>query len=84
MVDGKLQSVPADFYDAAILSCVPAEESSAALTVGRAIAKLDETGNRVGDMLIFSRIRALAQAGQIVIVHDAPNYRDLTIYQCST
>ena len=84
MVDGKLQSVPADFYDAAILSCVPAEESSAALTVGRAIAKLDETGNRVGDMLIFSRIRALARAGQIVIVHDAPNYRDLTIYKCST
>ena len=84
MVDGKLQSVPADFYDAAILSCVPAEESSAALTVGRAIAKLDETGNRVGDMLIFARIRALAQAGQIVIVHDAPNYRDLTIYKCST
>lgn len=84
MVDGKLQSVPADFYDAAILSCVPAEESSAALTVGRAIAKLDETGNRVGDMLIFFRIRALAQAGQIVIVHDAPNYRDLTIYKCST
>ena len=84
MVDGKLQSVPADFYDAAILSCVPAEESSAALTVGRAIAKLDETGNRVGDMLIFARIRALARAGQIVIVHDAPNYRDLTIYKCST
>ena len=38
-----------------------------------------ETGNRVGDMLVFSRIRALAQAGKIEIVQDAPTYRDMTI-----
>ena len=58
----------------------------AAHAVGRAIGELDrKTGNRVGDMLVFSRIRALAQAGQIEIVCDAPDnrgyrdYRNMTI-----
>lgn len=80
MVDGKVQSVPADFYDEAILSGITEAEMPAALAVGRAIGELDrKTGNRVGDMLVFSRIRALAQAGKIEIVHDAPTYRDMTI-----
>lgn len=80
MVDGKVQSVPVDFYDEAILSGITEAEMPAALAVGRAIGELDrKTGNRVGDMLVFSRIRALAQAGKIQIVHDAPTYRDMTI-----
>ena len=80
MVDGKVQSVPVDFYDEAILSGITEAEMPAALAVGRAIGELDrKTGNRVGDMLIFFRIRALAQAGKIQIVHDAPTYRDMTI-----
>ena len=80
MVDGKVQSVPVDFYDEAILSGITEAEMPAALAVGRAIGELDrKTGNRVGDMFVFSRIRALAQAGKIQIVHDAPTYRDMTI-----
>ena len=79
MVDGKLQSVPADYYDDIILSCVPEGENVAALTVGRAIAKLDKTGNRVGDMQIFSRIHALGTAGKLTIVRDGATYRDMTI-----
>lgn len=80
MVDGKVQSVPVDFYDEAILSGITEAEMPAALAVGRAIGELDrKTGNRVGDMLVFSRIRALAQAGKIEIVQDAPTYRDMTI-----
>lgn len=79
MVDGKVQSVPVDFYDETILSCVPEAESHAALTVGRAIAKLDEGGNRVSDMLIFSRVRALGAAGRLEIVQDGTTYRDMTI-----
>lgn len=79
MVDGKVRSVPADFYDATILSCVPEEESRAAMTVGRAMAKLDETGNRVGDMLIFSRVRALGAAGRLTVVQDGATYRDMVI-----
>ena len=80
MVDGKVQSVPVDFYDEAILSGITEAEMPAALAVGRAIGELDtKTGNRVGDMLIFFRIRALAQAGKIEIVQDAPTYRDMTI-----
>lgn len=79
MVDGKLQSVPADYYDDMILSCVPEGENVAALTVGRAIAKLDKTGNRVGDMQIFSRIHALGTAGKLTIVRDGATYRDMVI-----
>ena len=80
MVDGKVQSVSEDFYDEIILSCVPEEEKSrAALTVGRALAKLDEAGNRVSDMLIFSRVRALGAAGKLEIVQDGATYRDITI-----
>ncbi len=79
MVNGKVQSVLADFYDETILSCVPEEESHAALTIGRAIAKLDKTGNRVSDMLIFSRIRALGAAGRLEILQDGATYRDMTI-----
>lgn len=79
MVNGRVQSVSAEYYDETILSCVPEEESQAALTVGRALAKLDETGNRVSDMLIFSRIRALGTAGRLIIVRDGATYRDMTI-----
>lgn len=79
MVDGKVQSVPEDYYDEIILSCVPEEKSRAALTVGRALAKLDETGNRVSDMLIFSRVRALGAAGRLTVVQDGATYRDMVI-----
>ena len=79
LVDGKLQSVPADYYDDIIFSCVPEGENVAALTVGRAIAKLDKTGNRVGDMQIFSRIRALGTAEKLIIVRDGATYRDMVI-----
>lgn len=80
MVDGRVQSVPADFYDEAILSGITEAEMPAAHAVGRAMGELDmKTGNRVGDMFIFARIRALAQTGKIQIVHDAPTYRDMTI-----
>ena len=79
MVDGKLQSVPADYYDDIILSCVPAGESRAAQTVDRSIIALDKTGNRVGDMLIFSRIRALGAAGRLEVVRNGATYRDMTV-----
>ena len=80
MVDGRVQTVPADFYDEAIVSGITEAEMPAAHAVGRAMGELDmKTGNRVGDMFIFARIRALAQAGKIQIVHDAPTYRDMTI-----
>lgn len=81
LVDGRVQSVPADYYDDVILSGVPEEEDCAALAVGRAIAALDKTGNRVGDMLVFSRIRALGAAGRLAVVRDGATYRDMTIRQ---
>lgn len=81
LVDGRVQSVPADYYDDVILSGVPEEEDCAALAVGRAIAALDKTGNRVSDMLIFSRIRALGAAGRLEVVRDGATYRDMAIRQ---
>ena len=80
MVDGRVQSVPADFYDEAILSRFKETEEEVCMIIGRSIAHIDQKmGNRVGDMFVFSRIRALAQAGKIEIVQDAPTYRDMTI-----
>ena len=79
LVDGSVQSVPADYYDDVILSCVPEEEDCAALTVGRSIIALDKTGNRVSDMLVFARIRALGAAGRLAVVRDDATYRDMTI-----
>lgn len=79
LVDGSVQSVPADYYDDVILSCVPEEEDCAALTVGRSIIALDKTGNRVSDMLVFARIRALGAAGRLAVVRDGATYRDMTI-----
>ena len=80
MVDGKLKSVSADFYDAVILSCVPAETTDAAHPIGKAIGSICvETGNHVSDLLIFERIRVLAAAKKLEIMRDAPNYRDMTI-----
>ncbi|GAB2044055.1 hypothetical protein AGATL06_05520 [Agathobaculum sp. TL06] len=80
MEAGRPRSAAIDFYDQAILACVPEKEGTAAQTVGGALLKIDqELGNRVGDMLVFSRIRALGAAGRLEIVRDAPSYRDMTI-----
>ncbi len=80
IADGILQSVPADFYDGIIQECAPEQEETAALTVGRALLSVYEhTGNFIGDMLVFGRIRALAAAGRIEIVTDAPDYRHMRI-----
>lgn len=80
MADGRVRSVQADFYDETILSCAPEQAQPAAQTVGRAMGKIAlEQENHVGDMLIFDRIRALARAGRLEIIHDAPTYREMTI-----
>ena len=74
MQNGKAVSVPADYYDTAILDCVPGETVRAALVIGNALVKLN-----VGDWLIFERIRALAAKGEIEIVQDGANYREMTV-----
>ena len=80
MEAGRPRSAAIDFYDQAILACVPEKEGAAAQTVGGALLKIDqELGTRVGEMLVFSRIRALGAAGRLEIVRDAPSYRDMTI-----
>ena len=72
--------MPANFYDEAILSRFKETEEEACMIIGRSIAHIDQRmGNRVGDMFVFSRIRALAQAGKNQNVRDAPTHRDMTI-----
>ncbi len=80
IVRGNLMSVPADFYDEAIASCAPGREEIAACMVGRAIVAVrEQTGNPIVDAQIFRRIRALAEAGRLEIVHDAQSYREMRI-----
>jgi len=80
VVDGEVRSVPEDFYDEVILSCAPEKEDIAATMVGRAIPEIvNRTGNYIGDMQIFSRIRALAETGRLEILRDAPSYREMRV-----
>lgn len=72
--NGKPVSVPTDYYDAAILACVPGETVRAAMVIGNALVRLN-----VGDWLIFERIRALAAKGEIEIVQDGANYREMIV-----
>lgn len=70
----KAVSVPADHYDAHILSCVPDEPTRAAIVIGRALADLV-----VGDMLVYRRLRALIASGAVECVQDGANYRELIV-----
>lgn len=65
VVNGEVRSVGEDFYDEIILSCVSKTEKTAAIAIGSAMAKIDaEMCSRVGDLLIYRRLRALADAGR--------------------
>ena len=72
-MNGEVRSVSADFYDEIILSCVSENEKAAAVVIGSAMAKSDaEMRSRVGDLLICRRLRALADAGRVVLTRDEP------------
>ena len=73
VVNREVRSVGADFYDEIILSCVGETEKAAAVAIGSAMAKIDaELHNRVGDLLIYRRLRALADAGQVALARTEP------------
>ncbi len=61
-VNGQLTSVPADFYDATIVSKAPAGEFMTAQLIGKVLA---ECNLGIGDQLICRRIEQLIQAGQL-------------------
>ena len=73
VVDGEVRSVGADFYDEIILSCVGETEKEVAVAIGGAMAKIDaEMHSRIGDLLIYRRLRALADAGRIALTRTEP------------
>ena len=73
VVNGEVRSVGEDFYDEIILSCVTKTEETAAVAIGSAMAKIDaEMCSRVGDLLIYRRLRALADAGRVALVCTEP------------
>ncbi len=72
--NGKIVSADLSYYDAAILSNVPAEETIAARVIGRTLADC-----RVSDEFVFARLRALAAAGELTILQNGPTYRETTV-----
>lgn len=65
VVDGQLCSVPADFYDTAILAKVPAGSFLTAQLIGKV---LSECNLGIGDQLIYRRIEHLVKAGKLTQV----------------
>ncbi len=61
-INGRLTSVPADFYDATIVSKAPAGEFMTAQLIGKVLA---ECNLGIGDQLIYHRIEQLIQTGQL-------------------
>ena len=65
VVDGQLCSVPADFYDTAILSKAPAGNFLTAQLIGKV---LSECNLGIGDQLIYRRIAHLVKTGKLTQV----------------
>ena len=65
VVDGQLCSVPADFYDTAILEKVPAGNFLIAQLIGKV---LSECNLGISDQLIYRRIERLVKAGKLTQV----------------
>ncbi len=62
MVDGKLCSMPEDFYDAVILSKAPTGDFMAAQLIGKV---LSECNLGIGDQLIYRRMEQLIKDGKL-------------------
>lgn len=73
--DAQLHSVPADFYDDAILAHVPAEPTPAARIIGSVLLR----GNLgIGDQLIYKRLQAMISTGKVTLVEKGEGaYMDL-------
>ncbi len=72
--NGRLISVPAEYYDETILENTPEKETCAAFVVGRTLGK-----HAINDCFIFARICALAACGKLEILQKGGNYRETTV-----
>lgn len=67
VVNGVVLSVPADFYDFALLANLPEGEFMAAQLIGRTLGKT----RGVGDRLLYLRVREMLRLGRLVEVSAA-------------
>ena len=73
--NGRLTSVPADFYDAMILSKAPANEIMVAQLIGKVLV---ECHLGISDQLIYRRIAQLKTTGKFLSVQPSPApYREI-------
>lgn len=71
---GKVCSVPEEHFDPFLLEQTPLVETPCALVIGRVLMAA-----HISDAFLYHRIRCLAARGEIQIVRDGPEYRDVTI-----
>jgi hypothetical protein len=63
---GDLESVDLDYFDALLLSCSTPEWRKMARIVGEALVSFWDSGlYQVGDLVLFARLRRLAEAGRL-------------------
>ena len=76
---GQLYSVEEDFYDDFIFGLVPDEWTSAARVVGETLGQLSDEYHQIGDNYIYSRLRHLADTGDISFRGDRMSMRSLEV-----
>ncbi|MGY2051675.1 DUF3658 domain-containing protein [Methylobacterium sp. JK268] len=78
--DGRLVSAPLTHYDAALISQVATDWEVAAKVIGRTLRHLsgevDPPEHGVSDIVLFGRIQALGDAGDLEIRGTGPGLRD--------
>ncbi len=78
---GQLYSVEEDFYDDFIFDLVPDEWTSAVWVVGETLGQLSDEYHQIGDNYIYSRVRHLADMGDISFRGDQISMRSLEVKQ---
>lgn len=76
MVNGRLQSVAADFYDTFIRRQLPAGRFKVAQLIGNVLGRC-QLG--VGDWLIAQRIKQMIESGELLVVEQAATFYGATL-----
>jgi hypothetical protein len=64
--EGELVSAPITFFDPLVISCVTSEWKKSARVIGEALGdSFDTSVLQVGDLVLWARARALAEAGRL-------------------
>jgi hypothetical protein len=72
VVDGRLQSVPDDYFDGDLLGSCPEAWTKWHRVIGDAMGRIWDTGQSAGSDLLLWRLRTLIEEGQIICNGDPP------------